>query len=395
MSYGTVRLERCTDNRPPFRTSQAADGNRAHYAHTSNGIKLCAPLDLSTDGQFASLQIVGDAGFSFGVGSWAQNIMGFGFGALYTNPLDTEIGTHIDPITGREWLLEASPYTDVPWKVKEHASGMRYIESKNKTGGRNIAFDSGVATPENTTVFSSSLFFGVYDFIEGENPVQLKTVRFCNVPGGEADARNSFYLHVFDKTPYNGNKSAAVYYDDAGVLRIRGVRPAHHPEMNSEWTLQIVVANSGSYDQENGLITTADARESANYSELNAADNGTIGTGTNLRLMQSQGLGTWRVANIQDYYDDAIEGESRNLTFRRADIIKQFGSAERLMIGDGITPALSTWPVTNIPIILHVNTNTIVFPWHKGMIDSFAGKYLHYFNDAGTYVGSCATGVTL
>lgn len=256
-----------------------------------------------------------------------------------------------------------------------------------------ISFDSGIPTPENTTVFSSSLFYGEYDFQEGDNPAtQLKTVRFNNSPGLPSDAGNSFYTRTFDHQS-NPDKSCAVYYDDAGTLRARVMYGLNHPRMDEQWTLQTVIANNGSYDTENGWIKTGEAKSGIPYNEISASDTGVIGTGTNLRLIQSVSEGTWQTASIQDYYSNAISGDSRGLMIRRADIIKQFGSAERLLIGDGPTPELSAWPVTQLPVFKHSVSNVIIFPWYKGLVDSFSGKYLHYYDDAGVYVGSCTTGV--
>lgn len=391
MSYGTGRIERCTDNRPPFRTSAHKGGNRPHYSHSSNGLRLTAPFDIDdTIGQFAALEIVGDAGFSFGVGAWAQNTMGFGHGYMYDRPLNTQFFDHVDPLTGSEWQFERKTPEPNHWRVHDDANGVRCMRT-DVDGGHGFGFDTGVPTPPNTIVFVSSLVTATYSNPNTVENLQWKSVRIQNALNLGDDAMNSLYHKTFDKSfDLNQRGITTRYSNDGGITRAaRNCYAMHHPVHDGIPTLQEVIAFNGTPDNYDAWLKTNEVKQGTGPYNTKLGDGGDIintpGAPYDLRLTYSFSDATWRTTFFQDYYDEAESGDQTLLRYYN---LVQYGSAERILVGDNSDPYQCQAPAHVLPIIRHLGSNIVIIPWYKGLMNSIANKHLHYFNDEGVYSGS-------
>lgn len=386
----TVNLLPQVDKRPALYTTKYPNGDRPHYSRTANGLRLTAPVDIDdTIGQYAALEIVGDAGFSFGTGPWRQIVLGCGFGYMYDNPLGTQVYDHLDPITGNLWEFERKTPDPLKWKVHEDAQGRRCMQT-NDDGGNGFGHDTGAPLPDNTVVFFSRLVTATYSNPNTVENLQWKSVRLQNGLTVDSNA-NVTYHKTFDKEQSLSQRSTTTYYSNDGgtTIQARDCYSMHHPVHDGVPTLQEATDYNGTTDQFNGYLSTHECKPGATYNTKIASDTANIisqsGNNSGLRLRQSYSENTWRSIFFQDYYDEAASG---NQTITQHYAFAQYGSAERLLVGDNANPYACNFPTHSLPVVKHPVTGLIVFPWFNALMDSLSGKWLHYFNDSGAHVGS-------
>lgn len=386
MSYGTIRIDRAQSLRHPLRSSKDPLGTAPFFQSENNGLRICAPFDLSTDAQFASLTIT-DSSFEFEpeMMPWSQAIFGYGFSPMDKLPLGTQIGNFIDPVTKSLWQFENNGLNQPDsWRPVE-IDGNRWMRS-DKQGGHAFYFDSGVNTPDNTYQLSASLVRAFYE----EDPEitdinrQWKSIRW-QASSSESEAGFDLYAKTFDQTFSLNQRSITVKYWDAvdSLWRNANCYSMNHPVHDNNITQQVLMGFSGTRDEFNGFLKTAECKVGEPYNEKNGSDQ-PLGEAGSLRLISSIGnQGLWRTTFFQDYYDNM----NGSRTVWRCDNFTQSGSLARIQVGDGPTPQLSSFNHL-IPIVARLDSSTINFLFWKSLFPSWEGLWLHYFNRVGEYVKS-------
>ena len=385
MSYGTVRLERCTDKRHPLRTTKFTDGSRPFFQVENNGLRLCAPADLATNGQYASLTIT-DSSFEFEpeMMPWSQAIFGYGFSPMDLLSVGTQIPEFSDPVTRSLWQMERTSPDPDTWRPVE-IDGQRWMRS-DKQGGHAFYFDSEVNTPNNTYQLTCSLVRADYE-ADPEVPDvnrQWKSIRWQSDANVDSDGFN-LYAKTFDQDFSLSQRSITVRYwdEDDSVWRNGNCYSMQHPVHDNNITQQILMGFSGVRDTFTGFLKTAESKAGVPYSERSGSDQ-PLGEAGALRLMSVVGnQGHWKTTFFQDYYDNMNGSRS---TWRR-DTFTQYGSLARIQIGDASTPATSSFNYV-APIVGRVDANTIQILFWKSLFADWDGLWLHYFNQAGVYVKS-------
>jgi hypothetical protein len=373
MSYGTVRLERGFDG--VF--SSVYPSGRTGVSITVDGVVFERDSTIDRNGRLAALRVFSES-FRFDTSIKEQNRLGYGFGAFYNQDIASQVTSHKDSYTLKDWVFASQQFHPDPWKVGENANGYRFMRCAG-IGGKdyNFYYDNAIQDDE---IIYTNRSVRAYAFNSTE-PDPQSSIQWKSIRNQSRDAFsqgqniNSVYPRGFYYNPVVANLSVWYYSDQA---RQRVLYPCRHPGLDQIWTMQDVNIYTGHFDTEDGSVRTGTFKEGEAYGVVYAEDNGVIGTGQNIKILDSINTDV-RIDSC--FFEDYIDNASTDQWMEVGDTFTQVGSASHIKLGNGTTPENSTELVA-LPLKVVSDTH-IVFPLWSGIYDSVESMSIFYYGKTG------------
>lgn len=357
-----------------------------------DGLNDLSELIVSTDGS---------EGWDFGAGPTAVNALGFGVGFVIAANAGQYMdqASYVDPLSGNAWGYEK--YL-TPYRYVHVENGVPFLRANLNVGGVNVPpngggpagilqWDVGAPLPENTKVFQHAierLTWGTTQPVDPPNTPdpQWKSMRIRSQPWLSLDSGKSYHdaytIYWHEATSSEAHKSTISNYTGTGA--VRAWRDAHATYADDGWNRREFLTNCGTVGNADGWLQVIKQNFSTGVEEtgpLIDANNSQIVT-NQVQLLHPESAYRWRYIQREDY----IKNQQDSI-LDIAEWYAQYGSWARFHLADGPTPETSTKRVLLVPK-LPWSPGQVRLHLYKSLLGSYAGKYIHFTDDADTFRGA-------